>query len=102
MKVSSVEQGMHGGIVQIANISKGGNSSWAVKEHKREKNNEKESSVRLAWYTEKARFDPISSAELPMWGLKLLTKAAAKHDLLSIQDIKEIISELEASITRRK
>lgn len=100
MKISSKEQGMYGSIVQIADISKGGNSSSAVKEHKREKNNEKESSVRLAWYTDKDRFDPISSAEVPMWGLKLLTKAAAKHDLLSIEDIKEIISELEKSILR--
>lgn len=95
MKISSTEQGIYGGQVEIANTRKGGNSSWGVKDGR------SEDSIRLAWRSDEGRFDPISSAELPMWGLKLLVEKAANHDLINSKDITDIIAALNSSIARQ-
>jgi hypothetical protein len=95
MKISSAEPGIYGSQVEIADTRKGGNSSWGVKD------GDNENSIRLAWRSDEGRFDPISSAELPMWGLKLLIKTASKHDMLSPKEITDIIAELNSSINRQ-
>jgi hypothetical protein len=95
MKVSEEFDTQHGGKIQVAKNSDGGNSSWGNKEEY------SEDSIRLAWYKEKGGFDPISSAELPMWGLKELMKVAAQKDMLSKSDVAELIGYLTASIYRQ-
>ncbi len=94
MKVSSEYDSQYGSKVQIADNKKKGNSSWG------EKDDYKDSSVRLAWSNNNGGFDPISSAELPMWGLIELTKAAAQNDLLNKSECAELIGYFTASIYR--
>ena len=94
MKVSSEYESKHGSKVQIANNKDGGNSSWGEKE------GYDDSSVRLAWSNSNGGFDPISSAELPMWGLVELTKAAAQNDLFNNSECAELLGYLTASIYR--
>lgn len=95
MKVSEEFETTHGGKIQVAKNSDGGNSSWGEKE------NYQDESIRLAWYNEKGGFDPISSAELPMWGLKELVKIVVQKDMLSKSDSAELIGYLSASIYRQ-
>ncbi len=103
MIISSTESGPHGSTVEIADIRKrsekssrkNGNSSWGAKD------NHSESSIRLAWRNN-GRFDPISSAELPMYGLKLLVETAARHDMFSRSDLTDIINELQKSLAMQK
>jgi len=95
MKVSHEYDTMHGGKVQVARTKDGGNSSWG------EKDGLQEDSVRLAWYKEGGGFDPISSAELPMWGLKELMLCASNRDMLPKSDLAELIGNLTASIYRQ-
>jgi hypothetical protein len=95
MKVSDQFDTLYEGKIQIAKNSDGGNSSWGIKD------GTKEDSIRLAWYTKSGRFDPISSAELPMWGLKELVKVVSEKDMLSKSDIDELIGYLTASINRQ-
>lgn len=95
MKISSVEQGAYGSKVEIADTRNGGNSSWGVKDGL------SQDSIRLAWRSDKGRFDPISSAELPMWGLKLIIETTAKHDLLAPKELTDIIAALNSSIARQ-
>ena len=85
----------HGGRIEIADTKKGGNSSWGIKE------GYDQNSIRLAWYNDAGGFDPISSAELPIWGLKELIIAATDRDMLEISDLAKVISSLSASITRQ-
>ena len=84
MKVSDEYDSKYGSKIQVADTRKGGNSSWA------EKSGDSESSIRLAWHNESGGFDPISSAELPMWGLFELIKRTAKNDLLPQVEIAEL------------
>jgi hypothetical protein len=86
---------LHGGKIDIAQNSKGGNSSWGVKE------GYEADSVRLAWYNGNGGFDPISSAELPLWGLKELMKTAVQRDMLEKADLAELAGLLTASIYRQ-
>ena len=86
----------NGGKIHVAQIKHGGNSSWGVKE------NYKDDSIRLAWYSKKGRFDPYSSAELPMWGLKKLTKIAVQRDMLSKDDLEELIGAITTSYIRQQ
>ena len=103
MIISSTEPGPYGSIVEIADTRKrskqssrkNGNSSWGVKD------NRSENSIRLAWRNN-GRFDPISSAELPIYGLKLLVETAARHDMFSSSDLADIINELQKSQTKQK
>jgi hypothetical protein len=95
MKVSKEYDTLYKGKIQIAKNSDGGNSSWGIKD------GYQEDSIRLAWYRESGGFDPISSAELPMWGLKELVKVVAKNDMLSKSDTAELIGYLTASIYRQ-
>lgn len=81
--------------IQIADKRKNGNSSWA------EKTENTESSVRLAWYNDNGGFDPISSAELPIWGLLELIKVTAKEDLMERDELAEVIGYLTASLYRQ-
>ena len=57
--------------------------------------------MRLAWYRKSGGFDPISSAEVPIWGLFELVKAAAQRDMLSKAETAELIGYLAASISRQ-
>ena len=95
MEVSSEIECLHGSIIQIAKVSDGGNSSWGKKK------GVEEDSIRLAWYNKYGGFDPYSSAELPLWGLKEIIQAAAQNDMFSIDDLKKIIVSLTASIERQ-
>ena len=95
MKISEELNTLNGGKIQIAKNIDGGNSSWGEKE------NYLDESVRLAWYNEKGDFDPISSAELSMWGLKELMKVVAQKDMLSKAETAELIGYLTASIYRQ-
>ena len=95
MKVSGEFESRFGSKVQLADTRAGGNSSWG------EKSGNGESSIRLAWYNENGGFDPISSAELPLWGLMELIERAAKSDMLSKPELAEIVGYLTASIYRR-
>lgn len=51
-------------------------------------------SIRLRWDREGGGFDPISSSELPVWGLKELVLTAASQRLLTPDDVTELIKEL--------
>ena len=95
MKVSGEFDSLYGSKVQIARVKDGGNGSWAEKEDRQD------DSVRLAWYTEKGAFDPISSAELPLWGLKELVVAATKQDMFPKADLAEMIGILTSSLYRQ-
>ncbi len=95
MKVSEEFDNPEGGKIQIAHVSDNGNSSWG------EKDGCREDSVRLAWYNEQGGFDPISSAELPLWGLKNLLKAAAERDMYTKAELAEMIGLLTASVYRQ-
>lgn len=95
MKVSEQFDTLNGGIIQIAKNADGGNSSWGEKEDYQEE------SIRLAWYNEKGGFDPISSAEFPVWGLKELMKVVAQKDMLSKSDGAQLIGCLSDSIYRQ-
>lgn len=95
MKSSEEFGTQHGGQIHIAEVKKGGNSSWG------EKGGYSEDSVRLAWYNSDGRFDPISSAELPLWGLKELVQEAAKRDMFTKAELAEIIGQVTASIYRQ-
>jgi hypothetical protein len=90
MKISSEIRLDERSRIQIADASNGGNSSWAVK------SGNQDSSIRLAWYNE-GQFDPISSAELPIWGLVELVEAAAEHNLFSSVQIEELVNCLKRS-----
>ena len=81
--------------IHIADSKKGGNSSWA------EKSNKCETSIRLAWYSEDGVFDPISSSELPMWGLINLMQVSAQEDLIEQEDIIAIMDDLLKSLDRQ-
>lgn len=83
------------GKIQIARIRDGGNSSWG------EKSGEQEDSIRLAWQKESGGFDPISSAELPLWGLQELLRVAAQNDMFSQADLAEMIGHLTSSVYRQ-
>ena len=84
-----------GGKIHIAEVKKGGNASWA------EKNGTKEDSIRLAWYNSNGRFDPFSSAELPLWVLQELLQEASKRDMFCKSELAEMIGQLTASIYRQ-
>jgi hypothetical protein len=95
MKTSEEFDNPNGGKIHIAEVKKGGNSSWG------ERKGCNEDSIRLAWYNKDGGFDPISSAELPLWGLKDLVQEAAKRNMLSKADLAEIIGHLTASVYRQ-
>jgi hypothetical protein len=95
MKYNESIATLHGGRIEIADTPKGGNSSWGIKEKY------DQSSVRLAWYNDGGRFDPISSAELPIWGLKELMIAAADRNMIDASDIAKIMTSLSISLTRQ-
>ena len=95
MKVSSEMESLYGSKIQIASINDGGNSSWGEKEEY------EDNSIRLAWHKEDGGFDPISSAELPIWGLKALVIAAASKDMINKADLAELIGSLTSSIFRQ-
>jgi len=95
MKVSKQFESLYGSLIQIADVKKNGNSSWGEKE------GYADNSVRLAWYTDDEKFDPISSAELPIWGLIKLLKASSESNLLSVEQSSEIIGYLNDAIYRK-
>ena len=80
--------------IEFADPKKGGNSSYA------EKNQDTEKSVRLSWWGQDGKFDPISSAELPYWALLDLVEACAASDFISTKDAATLIKALATSIER--
>lgn len=79
------------GEIHFALLKDGGHSSWS----------DEDSSVRLAWKNKSTgKFDPISSSELPLWGLVELVKETAKRDGFSKADASAMIGELTAQIYR--
>ena len=95
MKTSEQFENPNGGRIDIARVEDGGNSSWGEKEGRNE------SSIRMAWHNDEGKYDPISSAELPLWGFKDLINAAADRDMYGRADLAEMIEHLAASIRRQ-
>lgn len=95
MRTSEQFQNPNGGRIDVAKVEDGGNSSWGEKEGRTE------SSIRLAWHKEDGGFDPISSAELPLWGFKDLINAAADRDMYGKAELAEMIGHLTASLYRQ-
>lgn len=94
MKVSKTIKSKHGSKIQIADNRYDGNSSWG------EKGGHDEPSIRLAWFNENGRFDPISSAEVPIWGIIEMLKKASENDLFSKEESAEMIGFLTSAIYR--
>ena len=85
----------HGAKIQIAQVSKGGNSSYAKKD------GYKADSIRLCWYAENGKFDPISSSEVPIDALKDMLLECFKRDMYDKIDLSEIIGMATASVYRQ-
>ena len=81
--------------IEFAIPESGGNSSAG------EKYNFTEKSVRLSWWNNEGRFDPISSGELPEWALMDVVEACAKKDFLTTEQAATLICELSESIKRQ-
>lgn len=95
MKVSKEFKTKYDGVIQIAKSINGGNSSWGIKQGK------KDDSIRLAWYNEEGGFDPISSAEVPLWGLIEMIKVAAENEMFTVAQTKELICTLVNAINTK-
>lgn len=92
MKVTETVKYKHGSKIHIAEVAKGGNSSWGEKE------GYQSDSIRLAWYGDDGKFDPFSSSEIPIDALKDLFKEAVKRNMYNqedIVDIKRILSSID-------
>jgi hypothetical protein len=89
MKFTEEFEVCNDGKIQIAQTSKGGHSSWS----------KVEDSIRLAWYNN-GKFDPISSAEIPIWGLKDLMVEALKRDMLAREDLADIAGILVSKLLK--
>ncbi|WP_417503794.1 hypothetical protein [Marinomonas gallaica] len=104
MKVSSssptiryhLEEGDGKVEVQFAMQRENGNSSAG------EKYDFQEDSVRLAWWNKDGAFDPISSGELPKWGMLDLVELCAEHDFFDKKELYTIIGLLTESLERQK
>lgn len=85
--------------IELANpdyAQKKGNSSAGVK------GNYQEASVRLAWWTQPdGRFDPFSSAELPLKGLIEVVEVCARENFFSVEDATTLVKALQASIDKQ-
>ncbi|GEM_PF-2087288 len=75
----------HGGKIEF------GQGSW----------DDEESSVRLRWDRDDGGFDPISSSEVPLWGLRELVCECAKRDMLPASDALRMIESLVAMLRRQ-
>jgi len=62
---------------------------------------QQERSVRLSWWNADGRFDPISSAELPVWGLMDLIHACAERDFFKAEEAAEMGRVLMQSVVRQ-
>jgi hypothetical protein len=83
-------------IIEFAVPAHGGNSSAGEKY-----GGEPEKAVRLAWRNADGSFDPISSAELPSWGLMDVVTACAQADFLTAREALELIAALSESAQRQ-
>lgn len=85
--------------IEIANpddAQNKGNSSAGVK------GNYLEPSVRLGWWTQPdGRFDPFSSAELPLKGLIEVVEVCARENFFSVEDATTLVKALQASIDKQ-
>lgn len=85
----------HGSEIHLAKVCEGGNASWGA-------SGDPKDSIRLAWYKENPRkFDPISSGELPIWGLKDILEVAAQEDMFSKSELAEMIGQLTSAIYKK-
>jgi hypothetical protein len=82
--------------VQFAIKRENGNSSAG------EKFKFEEESVRLAWWNKDGLFDPISSGELPKWGMMDLIELCAEKDFFDKKELYTIIGLLNESLERQK
>lgn len=81
--------------IEFAIPAQNGNSSAG------ERHGYTEQSVRLAWRNAEGTFDPISSAELPVWGLMDVVTACAAANFFSAREAVELINVLSASAQRQ-
>jgi hypothetical protein len=81
--------------IEFALPDEGGNSSAG------EKFNFTEKSVRLAWRNQNGGFDPISSGELPDWGMMDVMEACAAKDFFTVEECRQLIGVIEESINRQ-
>ncbi|EOV6250470.1 hypothetical protein ACN93M_004676 [Vibrio parahaemolyticus] len=82
--------------VQFAMQRENGNSSAG------EKYGFSEDSVRLAWWNEGGAFDPISSGELPKWGMLDLVELCAENDFFDKKELYVLVGLLTESLERQK
>lgn len=82
--------------VQFAMQRDNGNSSAG------EKYGFAEDSVRLAWWNSSGAFDPISSGEIPKWGMLDLVELCAENDFFNKKELYTIIGLLTESLERQK
>lgn len=82
--------------IQFAMQGEDGNSSAG------EKYGFSEDAVRLAWWNEEGVFDPISSSEIPKWGILDLVELCAEHDFFEKKDLYTLIGLLTESLERQK
>lgn len=81
--------------IEFAIPSENGNSSAG------EKYNFTEKSVRLAWWGNDGRFDPVSSGELPEWAVMDIIEACATKDFFSPQQASMLIHAISESLVRK-
>jgi len=92
MQVNETIQIKGGGELQFGIVEHGGHSSWK----------ESDNSIRLAWRTKDGGFDPISSSEMPIWGLVEMVCAAAERDVFDTCQLADMVADLAAALYRRE
>lgn len=91
MQVNETLATQGGGRIEFGLVAHGGHSSWS----------DQEDSIRLAWSTRGGGFDPISSSEVPVWGLVELACAAADRDVFDTVQLAWLVERLGASLHRQ-
>jgi hypothetical protein len=81
--------------IEFAIPAHGGNSSAGEKH-----GGDPEKAVRLAWRNADGSFDPISSAEIPLWGLMDVVEACARENFFDARDALTLITTLSQSAQR--
>jgi hypothetical protein len=89
MKIMEEFEVCYDGKIQIAQRSKGVYSNWPVDDD----------SIRLAWY-KSGKFDPISSSELPIWGLKDLRIEVVNRYMFSREYLANLVGILVVKLLK--
>lgn len=74
-----------------------GTSTWTENEISANQSN----SIRRAVYSQEGRFSPHGSSEIPIEDMGLLFRECVSRDLISVEELNNILNEIIASIQRR-